>query len=144
MSHKFANLEFGMKLAISILLIVSCIGCGSIDRPSNVGMAPHGKTISLPQVPADGVNYAQGITYDGAVLVARAYFIKFIGACGGPDTPQDFGEFWRIQLWGGFAPSDYGRFWLAKDGSKIMLEPPRKGLKSSTKSLLQRQGIAYD
>jgi hypothetical protein len=83
-------------------------------------------------------------TYDGAVLIAHAYFTKFIAVCGGTDAPQDCGEFWCIQLWGGFAPSDYGRFWLAKDGNKIMLEPPRKGLKSSTKSLLKRQGIAYD
>jgi len=92
MRNKFAKLELAMKLAISILLIVLCVGCGTIDRSSNVEMAPHGKTISLPRFPADGVNHAQAITYDGTVLIAHAYFIKFIGACGGPDTPQDRGE----------------------------------------------------
>jgi hypothetical protein len=62
MRNKFANLEFGMKLAISILLILLCVGCGTTDRSANVEMAPHGKTISLPSIPVDGVSHTESVT----------------------------------------------------------------------------------
>ena len=90
------------------------------------------------------MNYGDGISYHEAELVVADYFPKLVGLCGMPDTPQDRGEFWCVHLWGGIVPVDYGRLWLAKDGSKLLLEPPRKGFTTSTKYHLQRLGISYD
>ena len=54
------------------------------------------------------------------------------------------GEFWSVQLWGGYAASDYGRFLISKDGRRVALVPPRSGLKRSTRSLLSNYGVEYE
>ena len=133
-----------MKAAIPILFFVFCVGCGSIHHQPQAEATVQAQFVSLPKVPVEGVDYTQGITCSGAESVAVVYFRRFVAGCGMPDAPQDRGEFWCVQLWGGYAGVDYGQLWLAKDGSKILLQPPAKGLKSPTKTMLQRQGIRYD
>ena len=73
--------------------------------------------------------------------VSKEYFRTFVCGCGMPDTPLDHGEFWSVQLLGGYAGSDYGRFLISRDGRHVTLEPPRSGMKSSTRSLLSHYGV---
>jgi hypothetical protein len=76
--------------------------------------------------------------------VAEEYFKTFVCGCGMPATPVEPGEFWSVQLWGGYAGSDYGRFLISKDGRLVTLEPPRSGLKSVTRHLLSNYGVHYE
>jgi len=126
-----------MKAAAMIGCLLLCAGCGSVP-PQN----PSQKAVALPEYPVDGVNYADGVDQAEAESIAASYFRRVVGGCGMPDKPENRGDLWCIQLWGGFAAADYGRLWVAKDGSRILLEPPHKGFRSSTKALLERQGVA--
>jgi hypothetical protein len=114
------------------------VGCGSVRS------AKPQKAILLPEYPVEGVTFTDGVSLAEAELVGASYFLRVVGSCGMPDKPEDRGDFWRIQLWGGIGGSDYGQLWVAKDGSRVLLQPPPKGFRSSTKALLERQGVAYE
>ena len=128
-------------VAFIVFLLLS-VGCVSV-RPQKTE-APTKKAIVLPEYPVAGVNYSDGITQAEAELLAASYFRRVVGNCGMPDECRDQGTFWCVQLWGGIAGLDYGQLRVAKDGSRILLQPPRKGLRPLTKELLQRQGISYE
>lgn len=132
-----------MKVVVQFLCVVLCAGCGSVRTPQPAP-APQGKIISLPKVPVEGVDYSDGISGHEAQLVAAEYFRRIVGSCGMPDEPLDSGEFWSIQLWGGYAGADSGRLLLAKNGSKLLFQPPAGGLGTSTKVMLQYLGVKYE
>src|SRR4051812_36374554 len=132
--------QHAMRLAAFIVCLLLCIGCGSV-RSQKAG-AHTEDALVLREYPVEGVKYADGITQAEAELLAASYFSRIVGNCGMPGKPQDRGMFWCVQLRGGIVGRYYGQLRVAKDGSRILLQPPRNGLRS-TKELLQRRGITY-
>ena len=105
---------------------------------------PNAASIVLPPIPVPGVQTDHTLQQQEVALLASEYFKRFVSGCGMPDTPVDQGEFWSVQLWGGYAGSDYGRFLISMDGRRVTLTPPRSGVKSSTRSLLSHYGVQYE
>jgi hypothetical protein len=123
-----------MRFALSILLAGLCVSCSTVEPQS-------GSAVSLPKITAEGVSYEDGIQKEEAVILSSVYFRRFVSGCGMPDTPQDAGQYWRVQLWGGYGGSDYGTLRLAKDGSEVLLAPPRRGFKSVTREMLRHHNL---
>jgi hypothetical protein len=100
-------------------------------------------SVLLPLISVLGVQTDHTLQPEEVTALSSEYFKRFVCGCGMPDRPIDKGEFWKVQLWGGIAGIDYGQFSISKDGRRVTLEPPRSGLKSSTRHLLSRSGVQY-
>jgi hypothetical protein len=126
-----------MRLVLSIFLGVLCASCSTVEPKC-------AKAIALPKLTVEGVSFSNGLQEQEAVALSSEYFRRFISGCGMPDKPQDVGSYWRVQLWGGYAGTDYGTLRFAKDGSDVLLSPPRGGFKSATRHLLRHQNVSYE
>src|SRR5688572_13960536 len=109
-----------MRATIAILLASLCVSCSTAERQN-------AKAVALPKLSVEGVIFDDGLREQEAVVLSSEYFRRFVSGCGMPDKPQDNGHYWSVQLWGGYFPSDYGTLRLAKDGSEVLLAPPRRG-----------------
>jgi hypothetical protein len=134
---------FAMKSAIAMLLLVMTASCSMLSQrdTQEVGSSASRSPIALPQIPVPGVQLDHSLQRQEVALLSSEYFRRLISGCGMPDAPVDQGEFWSVQLWGGYAGSDYGRFLISKDGRRVTLEPPRYGLKATTRSSLSHHGV---
>jgi hypothetical protein len=152
-----------MRFPVSTLLVAFSVSCSTIDsqlkreqprpewgssapteRAREVAVIPKGGTVSLPKLTLDGVNFEDGLQVKEAVLLSSEYFRLFVAGCGMPDDPKDGGRFWCVQLLGGYSGVDYGHLLLAKDGSEILLEPPKNGFKFETRKKLQWKHISLE
>src|ERR1041385_7205989 len=107
-----------MRLTLSILLAALCVSCLAVESRSKYA-------VSLPKLTTEGVNFDDGIQKEEAAALSSVYFDKFVSLCGMPDAPKEDGKFWRVELWCGFLPGPCGTLRIAKDGSEILLVPPR-------------------
>ena len=98
-----------MKSALGILLLLWTVSCSTTEQSGGQGVGPRA-SISLPQIPIAGVQLDHSLKQEEVAVLSSDYFERFVSGCGMPDTPVDRGEFWSVQLWGGYAGSDYGRF----------------------------------
>ncbi len=137
--------EFAMKPAIAVLLLLGTVSCSTVPRldTPEAGSSVARSQIGLPQIPIPGVRLDHSLQQQEVAVLSSEYFKRFVSGCGMSDTPVDQGDFWSVQLWGGYAGSDYGRFLISKDGRRVALEPPRSGLKPPTRSLLSQHGVQY-
>jgi len=126
-----------MKHLFFLIFGALCVSCSTVDGRK-------AKAISLPQLTMEGVNLDDGLQEQEAATLSSAYFDRYISGCGMPDKPQEEALHWRVQLWGGFGGSDFGTLRLAKDGSHVLLSPPRGGFKSSTQQLLRQQNVGLE
>lgn len=124
-----------MRFALSIILAALCASCSTVDRQST-------QAVSLPKLTLDGVTFEDGLDEQEAAIVSSEYFHRFVSGCGMPDKPQDDGSYWRVQLWGGYGGTDYGTLRLAKDGSTVLLSPPRRGFGTVTQHMLRNQNLS--
>ncbi|HEX7861015.1 MAG TPA: hypothetical protein VF773_11850 [Verrucomicrobiae bacterium] len=113
------------------------MSCSTVDRTS-------ANVVSLPKLTAEGVTFEDGLEEQEAVILSSQYFHRFVSGCGMPDKPQDNGEYWRVQLWGGYVPTDYGTLQLAKDGSQVLLAPPKRGFKTVTQYMLRGHSVSFE
>ncbi len=124
-----------MKTAVVILCFAICAGCTSVRQ---------GKPVSLPVPHFESWSFANGVSCSGAQLVSGYYYQRLVAMCGAPGEPQDRGEFWEVELRPGGGGDLHGRLLIAKDASKILLEPPTGGFKDTSKQWLRSQRIRYD
>ena len=132
---------FAMRVALAILVCALCASCSTTQK--NAASQPTFASVVLPPIPVPGVQTDHALEQQEVAELSWEYFKRFVSGCGMPDTPVIQGEFWRVQLWGGFAGSDYGRFLISKDGRRVTLEPPPSGLTSITRSALSHYGVQY-
>jgi hypothetical protein len=105
---------------------------------------PSVKTIALPWIAVEGVNYEDGINQDEADRIASFYFGRFINGCGMPGPAKLTGDFWQKQLWVGIGGSYAGRFWIRRDDGNVILEPKNGKVSGITKQLLEHYGVKTD
>jgi hypothetical protein len=138
--------------ALAILICISCISCSTEHNPTPVRSIAEQKTtprrgtasILLPTISVPGVPTDQILQPEEVTVLSSEYFKRFVCGRGMPDQPVDKGAFWKVQLWGGIAGTDYGQFLISKDGQRVILEPPRSGLKSSTRDWLSYYGLQHE
>ena len=136
-----------MKFTGCIILVALFLSCSTVERQNTAHRDERKspKAVSLPKLSLESVNFDDGVQRHEAVALSSEYFSRFVGFCGMPDEPQDQGRFWRVQLWGGIVGStDCGRLWLAKDGSEVLLEPPKRGFQSVTLELLKYHKVIQE
>jgi len=125
----------GLGSALAILVCFVCASCSTAHETASILLPP----ISVPGVHTDHTLKPEEVS-----ALSSEYFRRFVCGCGMPDTPVGKGEFWEVQLWGGIVGTDYGHFLISKDGRRVILEPPRSGLRSSTRHLLSGSGVQYE
>jgi hypothetical protein len=138
--------------ALVLLICISCTSCSTDHNPAPARSAEEHKTASwrgavpilLPSISVPGVKADHALQPEEVTVLSSEYFRRFVCGCGMPDRPVDKGEYWKVQLWGGIVGTDYGQFLISKDGRRVTLEPPRSGLRSSTRSLLSHSGVHYE
>lgn len=136
--------KFLMRPALAILVGILCASCSTVERGTGSRPPSVASAIVLPEVSVPGVQTGHPLQQREVALLSSEYMRRFVCTCGMPDTPLDDGRFWAVQLWGGFAGEDYGRLVLSKDGRRVSLEPPRSGLKRSTRSMLSHNGVRHE
>jgi hypothetical protein len=124
-----------MKSLLLLVCLAICGGCASVRQR---------EAVSLPVPHFESWSFTNGVSCSGAELLSWYYYQKVVAKCGAPGEPQDHGEFWDVDLRPGGDGDLYGRLLIAKDGRKILLEPPTGGFKDSTKQWLRSQRIKYD
>jgi hypothetical protein len=141
---------FAVKRVLVALLVFGTVSCstGIGTQPSGAGAtasSPRKRgAVPLPDLVVAGVVPDHSLTREEVAAVSSAYIERFVSGCGLADAPVDRGASWSVQLWGGYAGSDYGRLQISKDGRRVSLWPPRRGLSSTTKALLTRYGVSYE
>jgi hypothetical protein len=127
--------------AASILCGILLTSCAThrTGETSQSRDAVENQFIELPKIAVEGVNYEDGIQYKEAVILCSEYFRRYLGLCGMPDTPDSGPEFWQSHMWRGIAGSYAGRLWIAKDGSKVLIEPARKSITTLVQKHLQTE-----
>jgi hypothetical protein len=138
-AHRCAS-SFAMRIALAILVCALCASCSTVKQKAPPQRAI--RSVVLPVIAVPGVRTDHQLQEQEVAALASEYLKRFVTGCGMPDRPVDSGGFWSVQLWGGYAGTDYGRFLISKNGQQVTLEPPRSGLKSSTRSLLSHNGFA--
>src|SRR6266568_2653108 len=108
-----------MRVALAILVCVLCASCSTTEQRAAPPLTA--ASLVLPPIAAPGVQTDHTLQQREVVVLSSEYFKRFVCGCGMPDTPVDRGEFWSVQLWGGYAGSDYGRFLISKDGRRVTL-----------------------
>src|SRR4051812_4558029 len=125
-----------MRVALAIVICVFCASCSTVEH--------NAPSVVLPAIAVAGVQTDHPLLQQEVAALSSEYFERFVCGCGFPDTPVDQGEFWSVQLWGGYTASDHGRFLISKDGRRVTLEPPRSRLRGSTRHLLSHYGVQYE
>jgi hypothetical protein len=141
-----------LESALAILIITSCSSCSTEYNATPAQSRAEHKTtrrrgtasILLPSISVPSVPTGHTLRPEEVSALSSEYFKRFVCGCGMPDTPRDKGEFWKVQLWGGIVGTDYGQFLISKDGRRVILEPPRSGLKAGTRYLLSHSGVHYE
>jgi len=121
-----------MRFAFFMFLAAMCVSC---KTPQSV---------SLPKVTVDRVTFDDGLDEREAAILSAVYFRRFVSGCGMPEKPRDDGRYWRVRLWGGYIATYQGTLQLAKDGSEVLLVPPRGGFKTVTRDLLKHENVKYE
>lgn len=130
-----------MTALLLLALGVVLAGCSTAPKqPAQPTQTP----ILLPTLAVPGVKTDHPLQRQEVAALAAEYFKSFVCGCGMPDKPVDRGGVWRVQLWGGYLATDYGRFLISRDGQQVILVPPRSGLRSSTRSMLSRNGVRQE
>lgn len=124
------------RRALFILLAVAHSSCSTVEK--------NGRAVALPRLAVEGVNFNDGLKKKEAATLSVVYFRRFVSGCGEPDDPQEDGQYWRVRLWSGFNPSDAGTLRFAKDGSEVLLSPPKGGFGAITQLLLERANLIHD
>lgn len=133
-----------MRFTFSVLLLLLCASCAaksSRGEPVEAEAAPTGSAVNLPRLAVAGVDRGDGVDESEAAALASEYFARYVSGCGMPDRPVEDGGFWRARLYGGYGGSDHGTLRIARDGSVVVLVPPKGGFKPVTLRMLSRRGL---